>query len=502
MAGRGAGRLDVGGEAEADVAALRQRVGLFLAEAFVVEDLHGLLEGVGRGDVVVRHAVGVDVRHLVAAQDVAAAQLDGIDADLARCDVEKDFAREGFVLPGAAVGGEPGGVREHRLVVEAGLRDAVRAGEEHADRGGGQHRVRRRIRADVLDEVDVGGEDVAVLVERHPGVAVDVSRLPGGHQVFAPVLDPLQRRGHLTGGQHDAHVFAHRHDLLAEAAAGVAHDDPDTLCGNAEQARAERPQLVRGLGGRPDGEFLGGRRPFDDHAPRLDRHRHIDLLVDVRGHDVCGRVERLLVWRCAREAAGDVVGVGVVDHHVGGLGLGEVGDRGQRLVVDVDELDRVLGDVAVLGDHERDRVADELHLALGQRWARSVGNVPAGDGVPGLLDVRVEVGGGEHRAHTGQRQRRRRVDAVDAGPRQRAAHEAGVQHAGPGDVVDEGAVAGEQPGVLYPRDPRSHVSGGDGPGRGRAMLIAPIRRSTSARKYRSSRSDSRHQSAVIVHREG
>ena len=127
MAGRRAGRLDVGREAESDVAALRQRVGLLLAEALMVEDLHGLLEGVGRGDMVVRHAVGVEVRHLVAAQDVAAAQLDGIDVDLARRDVEKYFPREGFVLPGSAVGGEPGGVREHRLVVEAGLRHAVRA---------------------------------------------------------------------------------------------------------------------------------------------------------------------------------------------------------------------------------------------------------------------------------------------------------------------------------------------------------------------------------------
>ena len=48
VSGRGAGRLDVRREAESEVAALGQGVGLFLAEAFVVKDLHGLLEGVGR----------------------------------------------------------------------------------------------------------------------------------------------------------------------------------------------------------------------------------------------------------------------------------------------------------------------------------------------------------------------------------------------------------------------------------------------------------------------
>ena len=44
-------------------------------------------------------------------------------------------------------------------------------------------------------------------------------------------------------------------------------------------------------------------------------------------------------------------------------------------------------------------------------------------------------------------------------PREGAAHEAGVEHAGPGDVVDERAMAGEQPVVLDARDPGARVSG-------------------------------------------
>ena len=70
----------------------------------MVEDLHGLLEGLGGREVVVRHAVGIDVRHLVAAQDVDATKFDGIHAHLPRGDVEQDLAREGFVLPWSAVG--------------------------------------------------------------------------------------------------------------------------------------------------------------------------------------------------------------------------------------------------------------------------------------------------------------------------------------------------------------------------------------------------------------
>ena len=53
-------------------------------------------------------------------------------------------------------------------------------------------------------------------------VAVLVPRLPGGEQVLAPVLDPLQRRADLRRGEHHAHLVALDEDLLAEAAAGVA----------------------------------------------------------------------------------------------------------------------------------------------------------------------------------------------------------------------------------------------------------------------------------------
>ena len=87
------------------------------------------------------------------------------------------------------------------------------------------------------------------------------------------------------------------------------------------------------------------------------------------------------------------------------------------------------------------------------------GDVLARDRVPRLLDVRVEVLGREHRAHTGQREGRGGVDAVDLRVGEGAAHEAGVQHAGPGDVVDEGAAAGEKAVVFDARDAGARVSG-------------------------------------------
>ena len=140
-------------------------------------------------------------------------------------------------------------------------------------------------------------------------------------------------------------------------------------------------------------------------------------------------------------------------------GGGVVGDRGQRLVVDLDQLGRVLGEVAAVRDDQGDRVAGEPGLAVGERRPRRVRHLVPGPGVPGLADVAVEVGGGEDGVHAGQRQRGRRVDRDDARPRVRAADEAGVQHARPGDVVDEGARAGQQPGVLDALHPAAGVAG-------------------------------------------
>ena len=98
----------------------------------------------------------------------------------------------------------------------------------------------------------------------------------------------------------------------------------------------------------------------------------------------------------------DVGAVRLVDELVRVDGGQVVDHRWQGVDVDHDELARVLGDVAIVRDDERDRVADEPHLTLGQGRPWRLGPARAQLRVPLLVDARVEVLGDEHRMDPGR----------------------------------------------------------------------------------------------------
>ena len=164
-------------------------------------------------------------------------------------------------------------------------------------------------------------------------------------------------------------------------------------------------------------------------------------------HDV--RLGEVVLHRAELEGAvlRDVVRAALrMQHGVparGHRGLG-VHHHRQVLVLDLDQVARVLGDVAVLGDHRRHRFADVAHpvdreAVLHHRRARELRR-RAGH----LLRFRA----GEHEVHAGERLRLRGVDTLDAGVRPVAAQDRCVRHARERDVVDVLAVAGQEARVL------------------------------------------------------
>ena len=131
------------------------------------------------------------------------------------------------------------------VVRNPALRYTVGAWEQHADGGRCADRPRRWVGANVLYVVDERRGDAAVVVERHARVAVFVAAHACGHEVLSPVLDPLERDWQLHGSERDAHVLAHRNDLLAEAAPRVAHDHPHLVFADPKQPSQEHADFMR-----------------------------------------------------------------------------------------------------------------------------------------------------------------------------------------------------------------------------------------------------------------
>ena len=142
----------------------------------------------------------------------------------------------------------------------------------------------------------------------------------------------------------------------------------------------------------------------------------------------------------------------------------EVDHRVERIGVEHDVGGGVLGQVAAVGHHHRDRLADVAHLAARERHLRARVKDEAVDrrrrhqqrsGPP----VGAEVLGGEHGVHAGPAPRGRDVDAAQARMRERRAHEGDVEEAVRSDVVDEERPAGQQTRVLVARDGCAEVAG-------------------------------------------
>ena len=193
------------------------------------------------------------------------------------------------------------------------------------------------------------------------------------HQVLAAVLHPLHRLAgddRADDGEHVAGVDA---DLVAEAAADVRRDDLDLVLRDAGDQRVDRAVRVRRLVGRVDGQLAGHRVHRRDGAAGLHRrgmHAGVEHLLRRR------RPRRRRTPRSVSAASPDSqskmwlsVLPSMSSRMTGASGSSArlaSTTGGQRLVVDLDQLQRVPGDVLGVGDDERDLLVLEAHLVGGQ----------------------------------------------------------------------------------------------------------------------------------------
>ena len=301
----------------------------------------------------------------------------------------------------------------------------------------------------VGDHVDPEAGDLAVL-RAHLGVHDVVAREAGGHQVLGAVLDPLDRHaGHDRAGDRADVAGIHR-NLVAEAAADVVALDADHVLGEPRDVRVDRAVRMRRLVAVVDVELAGLGIEVGDDAARLERRRMAARIDDVAFDNGVGLGERAVGGRLvaglpgrAREVVALARLVVADQRRVGVERLAGVDDRRQRLVLDVDQLERVVRRVLVGRDHERDLLALEADLVAREHGLRVVGDRRH----PGEPE-RLEVLGGDDSGDVGVRERPRGVDRDDARVRVRAAQHRAVDHPRQPDVVEVGALAADEARVF------------------------------------------------------
>ena len=193
-----------------------------------------------------------------------------------------------------------------------------------------------------------------------------IARMVGREQMLAPVLDPLDRA--LEAQRREA-----RQDVLgielaanAEAAADVALVEMDAApAADRACAAMALPVDVRDLGGAVQLEQAGRGIVAGDRAAGLQRHAAVPADRERQLDDRMRRERRPLRDRrtpsrrsrprCARPAGTRRAGAVGIE---AGLQLVDLGEH---------QLGGILGEVGIVGEHHRDRLADIAHERPGAR---------------------------------------------------------------------------------------------------------------------------------------
>jgi hypothetical protein len=172
----------------------------------------------------------------------------------------------------AAVGIDRRGVGEPGIDLDVDLRRGVLAGQQRGVEDG-RHRggEGRQVGAQVGVGVHAHGEELAVLVHRHLGVAHVVAAVRVGQEALAALAVHLMAV-ELLGRPGQAHVLGVQEDLGAEAAAHVGRDHAHLVLGQAQhEGRHQQALDVRVLVGHVQRVVVGAAAVAADGRARLDR---------------------------------------------------------------------------------------------------------------------------------------------------------------------------------------------------------------------------------------
>ena len=396
-----------------------------------------------------RRAVG----ERIARYEIAPPDLGDVDAERPRAGVHGALEREEELRPPIApVEADRQPVCRHQPVVDIYVADPVGTVRRAVHPVDGRRLGRADIGTDIDDIEEFETDQRAVISKCRLDGILPVGRRRRAHQMLQPVLDPFERHAEEPargGEQHHIGV----HPLLdAEAAAALRRgDQAQPVARHPERTAHQGVQDERPLEIGPDRVAVGRRLELRDRAVGLHRSRGIAWEGPVQPDHAVGLRERGFRVAVAETAMVDDVGAHrlVQQRRVAVHGGIEVHHRGQRPVFDLDQLERILGDVAVLGGDQRHRLTRIAHLVDRHRVVVDRHADRARDG-PGRGR---NVDSGDDSMHTGVRDGIRNVYRNDVGmgvgraQQSRVAEPRHRLH-----VVDEARVAGKEGLVLLARD--------------------------------------------------
>jgi hypothetical protein len=430
--------LDVGREADAEVTPLLSRLCLARPEVVVPEQLD-----CPRQRLVVLAAVILEaredpdgvVRKRVGRNEIGPPNRDRVEVELAGDEVHRTLDDVRRLRPaGTAVGVDHAGVRVDAGDLAVDVRDPVGTGQHPPVEGRwDSRRNRRQDPAEVRVRLRLQRSDRPVSLRADLEVGDVVAPVGRRDVVLAAALDPLDGAAGLLGECHDQHVFRVHEDLRAERAADLGRDATQLRLGNAQHERGHhKPQDVRRLRRHPQRVGTSRRIVLGDGTATFDRRRQQALVDKPLLDDDLGfgesPVRRLGI--AALPLHDDVARRDLVElRRAFGHGALRVDYGLDRLPVNVDQRQRVLGRSACLGDNGRDagaRERDAVDLEDARRGDEvlDAGCLPRARQRRKLLEVLAGVDGDDARMSG----RPGRVDAVDSCMRVWRAKDRHVRH--------------------------------------------------------------------------
>ena len=312
--------------------------------------------------------LGDVIGHLGLRNEIAPPELDAVDTKIVRDKIEQPLA-EKIRLEAArtAIGARRRLVGELHRDIEIDVRNAVRPRHELRDVARRHETVGADIGADIRPGVAAQAENRSVAAAGDLDVAVRVARVLRRHQVLAAVLGPFDRAAGAARGKRYEEIFGIKLAARAEAAADIVLDEIDLVFGKTELLGQHAAVEERDLGGAVQHEPAFALVPFGEQAARLHGDGGVAIDAKMLAPDV-GRVAKRRDRVAEHGGVFDrlVAAVLLEQQRLVARGGMAIGDRRQRIDVDLDGVRGVFGDRDAVGEHERQRFADIAHLAVRQ----------------------------------------------------------------------------------------------------------------------------------------